>query len=176
MKNQVEKVLQISFFERQDIQLNIGSFDVKLLVEAAIKPFEIILEEKNGTINLIGESFDVELDENYFSNVISNLIDNAIKYAGETSPEINVSIEKNEKRFILKISDNGIGMKTEELKNIFNKFYRVPTGNVHNVKGFGIGLSYVQLMVEKHGGSIKVNSQIGQGTQFTIVLPLKQKA
>ena len=176
LKNQVEKVLQISFFERQDIQLNIGSFDVKLLVEAAIKPFEIILEEKNGTINLIGESFDVELDENYFSNVISNLIDNAIKYAGETSPEINVSIEKNEKRFILKISDNGIGMKTEELKNIFNKFYRVPTGNVHNVKGFGIGLSYVQLMVEKHGGSIKVNSQIGQGTQFTIVLPLKQKA
>ena len=108
--------------------------------------------------------------------MISNLIDNAIKYAGETSPEINVSIEKNEKRFILKISDNGIGMKTEELKNIFNKFYRAPTGNVHNVKGFGIGLSYVQLMVEKHGGSIKVNSQIGQGTQFTIVLPLKQKA
>jgi two-component system phosphate regulon sensor histidine kinase PhoR len=176
LKNQVERVLQISFFERQDIQLNIGLSNVKKLVEASIKPFEIILEEKEGIINLIGEPFDAELDENYFSNVLSNLIDNAIKYAGEIAPEINVSIEKNEKRFTLKVSDNGIGMKQEELKNIFNKFYRVPTGNVHNVKGFGIGLSYVQLMVKKHGGSIKVDSQIGQGSQFTIVLPLKQKA
>ena len=175
LKKQVEKVLQISFFERHDIQLNIGSFNVKLLVEEAIKPFEIILEEKNGEINLTGEDFEVELDENYFSNVISNLIDNAIKYAGETPPEINVSIDKNEKRFILKVSDKGIGIKTAEFKNIFNKFYRVPTGNVHNVKGFGIGLSYVQLMVEKHKGSIKVDSNIGQGTQFTIVLPLKYK-
>ncbi len=174
LKNQVEKVLQISFFEKQDIQLNIGKSDVKLLVETSIKPFEIILEEKKGDINFTGDAFDAELDENYMNNVISNLIDNAIKYSGDAPPEITVSIEKDKKCFTLIIADKGIGMKKEELKNIFNKFYRVPTGNVHNVKGFGIGLSYVQLMVKKHGGSIKVNSGLEQGTQFTIVLPLKQ--
>lgn len=174
LKNQVEKVLQISFFEKQNIQLNIQNSNIKTLVETSIKPFQILLEEKKGIVTLTGADFSAEVDENYFSNVISNLIDNAIKYSGDRSPAIDIVIEKTTKHFTLIISDKGIGMKKEELKNIFTKFYRVPTGNVHNVKGFGIGLSYVQLMVKKHGGTIDVKSERNLQTTFTICLPLKQ--
>ena len=173
LQKQVEKVLQVSFFERENIQLIIGTYDVKKIVESSIKPFEIILEEKKGNITFSGEAFDAELDENYISNVISNLLDNAIKYSGDLPPEIEVLIKKENKNFNIVITDKGIGMDKSELKNIFNKFYRVPTGNVHNVKGFGIGLSYVELIVKKHGGIINVNSILNQGTQFEIVLPLK---
>ena len=173
LHKQVEKVLQVSFFERENIQLTIGTYDVKKIVESSIKPFEIILEEKKGNITFSGEAFDAELDENYISNVISNLLDNAIKYSGDLPPEIEVLIKKENKNFNIVITDKGIGMHKSELKNIFNKFYRVPTGNVHNVKGFGIGLSYVELIVKKHRGSINVNSILNQGTQFEIVLPLK---
>lgn len=171
LKNQVEKVLQISFFEKQEIELNIEKSDIKELVELSIKPFQILLEEKKGSMQVIGTSFFAEVDQNYFSNVISNLVDNAIKYSGETPPEIIISLESSAKNFNLIISDNGIGIKKDELNSIFNKFYRVPTGNVHNVKGFGIGLSYVQLMVKKHGGTINVQSAQGEGTTFKICLP-----
>lgn len=174
LKKQVERVLQISFFEKQNIQLNIDNSNIKALIKTSIKPFQILLEEKNGTINLTGDSFTAQIDENYFSNVISNLVDNAIKYSGDSAPDIDISIERAAKNFTLTISDQGIGMQKEELKNIFAKFYRVPTGNVHNVKGFGIGLSYVQLMVKKHGGTIDVKSEIGVKTTFMICLPLMQ--
>jgi two-component system phosphate regulon sensor histidine kinase PhoR len=173
LKNQVEKVLQISFFEKQEIQLNINNSNIKELIEASIKPFQILLQEKNGKINLTGTDVIAQIDENYFSNVISNLIDNAIKYAGDSAPEIDISIKKVAQNFTLSIADKGIGMKKEEMKNIFTKFYRVPTGNIHNVKGFGIGLSYVQLMVKQHLGTIDVKSEIGVRTTFTICLPLK---
>jgi two-component system phosphate regulon sensor histidine kinase PhoR len=174
LRNQVEKVLQISFFEKQEIQLNINNSNIKELIEASIKPFQILLQEKNGKINLTGTDVTAQIDENYFSNVISNLIDNAIKYAGDSAPEIDISINKMGKNFTLSIADKGIGMKKEEMKNIFTKFYRVPTGDIHNVKGFGIGLSYVQLMVKQHRGTIDVKSEIGVRTTFTIRLPLKQ--
>jgi two-component system phosphate regulon sensor histidine kinase PhoR len=139
--------------------------------------FKLQLEDKAGKLELElnAENDFIEADEVHFPNLINNLIDNAVKYSKENvTPEIKISTIANGKNITIRLEDNGIGMSKETVKKIFEKFYRAHTGNIHNVKGFGLGLSYVKTMVDAHDGSIKVDSVLGKGSTFTIELPLKK--
>lgn len=175
LKDQVERVLQIAYFEQENLKLNFSSENINTIVRNAASPFQLLLKEKGGSIDIKCDDIDVELDQHHMTNVFSNLIDNAIKYAGESIVRIEISSTVNDNSTVdITVSDCGIGMTKEEIRNIFKKFYRVPTGNVHNVKGFGIGLSYVDLMLRNHRGSIDVKSEKGVKTSFILKLPLKQ--
>ncbi len=174
LKTQVERVLQLALFEQKDFGLNLQPVSITEMIEKAIEPYKLLLEEKNGKYSIEGESLFAELDEHHFCNAISNLIDNAIKYCKEENPFIQIHTFNLGKEISIKVKDNGIGMEKEEMKHIFKKFYRAPTGNIHNVKGFGIGLSYVEQIVKMHNGSIKVNSYKNKGTTFDVTLPKKQ--
>lgn len=174
LKTQVERVLQLALFEQKDFGLNLQSVTINKIIEKAIEPFKLLLEEKNGNYSIEGECLIAEVDEHHFCNAISNLIDNAIKYCKEENPSIKITISNLGKTISIKVKDHGIGIDKEEIKHIFKKFYRAPTGNVHNVKGFGIGLSYVEQILNMHNGSIKVNSHKNKGTTFELTLPKKQ--
>ncbi|MFL2581987.1 MAG: sensor histidine kinase [Flavobacteriales bacterium] len=174
LKSQVERVLQLALFEQKDFGLNFQSISVGRIIEKAMEPFKLLLQEKNGKYSIGGDDLFIEADEHHFYHAISNLIDNAIKYCKEENPSIEITTTNLGKTISIKVKDNGIGMEKEEMKHIFKKFYRAPTGNVHNVKGFGIGLSYVEQIVKMHNGSIKVNSWKNKGTTFDITLPKKQ--
>jgi len=174
LKSQVERVLQLALFEQKDFGLNFQSISVGRIIEKAMEPFKLLLQEKNGKYSIEGDDLFVEADEHHFYNAISNLIDNAIKYCKEENPFIEITTTNLGKNISIKVKDNGIGVEKEEMKHIFKKFYRAPTGNIHNVKGFGIGLSYVEQIVKMHNGSIKVNSWQNKGTTFDITLPKKQ--
>ncbi len=174
LKTQVERVLQLALFEQKDFGLDIQSVSINEMIEKAIEPYKPLLEEKNGNYSIEGESFFAEIDKHHFCNAISNLIDNAIKYCKEESPFIQIHTVNLGKEISIKVKDNGIGMEKEEMKHIFKKFYRAPTGNIHNVKGFGIGLSYVEQIVKMHNGSIIVNSHKNKGTTFEVIVPKKQ--
>ena len=134
------------------------------------------MEQNGGEIktNLAAEKASVVVDEMHFTNVVFNLMDNAMKYKrSDVSLSLEVRTWNVGDKFMLSIKDNGIGIRKENLKKIFDKFYRVHTGNVHDVKGFGLGLAYVKQVVQAHKGSIRAESELGVGTTFTIVLPLK---
>tara|TARA_B100001173_G_C16014779_1_gene559254 strand:+ start:577 stop:1839 length:1263 start_codon:yes stop_codon:yes gene_type:complete len=174
LKTQVERVLQLALFEEKSFDLNYKSVSITDLIKKVSQPYTLLLQEKNGICTIDGEHLIVEVDEHHFSNAISNLIDNAIKYCNEKDSLIQIKITNLKKHVSIKVHDNGIGMEREEIKHIFKKFYRAPTGNIHNVKGFGIGLSYVDQIIKMHSGSIKVSSKKNKGTTFEIILPKKQ--
>jgi two-component system phosphate regulon sensor histidine kinase PhoR len=177
MNRQVETILKSALLDRQEVQLNIKPLNVHEIIRDVADNFALRLHEKQGTleIDLKAENDLIQADEVHISNIINNLLDNAVKYSKENvPPRICIQTSSGNKRFIIKIEDNGIGMSRETLKRMFEKFYRAHTGNIHNVKGFGLGLSYVKNVVDAHHGIIKADSTIGKGSCFIIELPFKQ--
>ncbi|MBN1637490.1 MAG: HAMP domain-containing histidine kinase, partial [Ignavibacteriales bacterium] len=148
--------------------------DVHKLISEVVKKFEMIIRDKQGNITTILHATNCKIlcDEMHISNVINNLIDNAIKYA-DTKPEIIITTKTENDFLLMSIRDNGIGISSSHHEKIFDTFYRVNTGNIHNVRGYGIGLSYVKKIVQAHAGKIEVKSQVGEGSCFDIFLPLK---
>jgi len=171
MNNQVEKVLQMAQIDNHDFNLSLQTTDVHEIIENVANILSMRANEKRGRIitSLKAKCREIELDEIHFANVLNNLIDNALKY-NSNKPEILLETSIRNNKFILEVSDNGDGMSKEIQKHIFDKFYRKPSGNIHNVKGFGLGLSYVKAIIEAHGGEISVSSEPGHGSKFTIVL------
>ncbi|MEM0938162.1 MAG: HAMP domain-containing sensor histidine kinase [Bacteroidota bacterium] len=170
--NQVEKVLQIAAIDRQDFNLREETLHMSEIVKSSVDHISMQIEQRGGRINLIEKATNDQVmgDEIHLTNIIVNLLDNANKYSTD-APNITLRTE-SEDDFILSVYDRGIGMSKEQLKHIFEKFYRVPTGDLHNVKGFGLGLAYVQRMIAAHGGHIHVQSEPGKGSKFSITLPL----
>jgi two-component system phosphate regulon sensor histidine kinase PhoR len=178
LTNQVERVLQMAKSNKEGINLNIDHVSLKEMLDEIIeKKYKPLLRSRGGNIKVDMDSTETELyvDKLHFKNVISNLLDNAIKYC-ELQPVILISTKENSQGVQIAIKDNGIGIDKGDLKNIFKKFYRVPTGNVHKVKGFGLGLNYVKLICKLHGGDIKVTSDLGIGSEFTIFIPRNYKS
>ncbi|MCH5228394.1 MAG: HAMP domain-containing histidine kinase [Muribaculaceae bacterium] len=173
---QVEKVLQMSVFDNSDSSVKMAECDANAIIQTVVDTFKIKVEKFGGTIScrLDAENSLVMVDQMHFTNIIHNLLDNAIKYRDEDrAPHLMISTDNtNKKTLRIKISDNGIGIKKEDIKRIFDKFYRVHTGNRHDVKGFGLGLAYVKKMVEIFNGSITAESEFGKGSTFIITLPL----
>ncbi len=173
---QVEKVLQTSIFEKGGIKLKFVPVDVHELIHAAVLNTKLKVKSKGGTIEdfLNAKNPTVNVDEMHFTNVIYNLIDNAIKYSKD-EPQIRIETVNTQKGIIIKISDNGIGISKEHQKKVFEKFFRVPKGNVHDVKGFGLGLNYVKKIIDEHNAIIKVQSELGKGTTFQITLNVAEQ-
>jgi two-component system phosphate regulon sensor histidine kinase PhoR len=172
LETQVERVLNVAKLDKEHLVLSKELMDIHELLEEAQENINFNQSEQGVKVelNLNAESGAINADPVHITNVIYNLLDNAVKYC-EIIPEIKVSTRTDKKGIVIEFTDNGIGMKREELKLIFDKFYRIPTGNLHNVKGFGLGLYYVRLIIQEHGGTIDVKSQVGKGTTFTIWLP-----
>ena len=171
---QVEKVLQMSLFDKQKATLKLKELDANDLVVSVANTHVLKVEKLGGTldIDLQAENSIIKVDEMHFTNVLFNLLDNALKYKRENIPPKLMIRTKNEgNKVSISIEDNGIGIKKEDLKKIFERFYRVPTGNLHDVKGFGLGLAYVYKIVSDLDGTIRAESEIGKGTKFIISLP-----
>jgi two-component system, OmpR family, phosphate regulon sensor histidine kinase PhoR len=172
MHGQVEKVLQMAQLDRDTLNLNFATIDLHEVIEQAVSNISLQVEKKEGIVDthLKADKPIIEGDLNHISNVINNLLDNANKYSPE-KPDIMVSSRNTSNGVEITIADKGIGMSKEAKKRIFEKFYRVHTGNVHDVKGFGLGLAYVKTMVTAHQGSIDVKSELGKGSSFIVFLP-----
>ena len=174
LRFQVEKVLQISMFERQKATLKMKEVNANELIAGVINTFALKVEKNNGTISseLDASSPWIFVDEMHFTNVVFNLLDNAVKYKKEDGEmHLDVRTWNEGSKLYISIQDNGIGIKKEDLKKVFEKFYRVHTGNRHDVKGFGLGLAYVKKIIQDHKGVIRAESELGVGTKFIIVLP-----
>ncbi len=176
MLNQVEKVLQMAQIDKERIKLKISTIDIHELIDSAVNHARLSVAKKDGTITTNFEATDpyLEADETHIANIIRNLLDNAEKYSDE-NPRIEVSTSNKFNGIKMTIKDNGIGISKEAQKHIFDKFYRVHTGNRHDVKGFGLGLSYVKSIVEALGGSVNVKSELSKGSEFTVFLPHKSE-
>ncbi len=176
MNKQVETILQAALLDKQEVQLNLKKLSAHAMINSALNNIMLPLEEKNGKIEVsLDAAKDIILaDEVHFTSLINNLLDNAIKYSKEDGLLIRLNTSNAGNMIRIRIEDNGIGMSKETLSRIFEKFYRAHTGNIHNVKGFGLGLSYVKTMVEAHKGSIKPESTLGKGSSFTILVPLSK--
>lgn len=168
----VENILQTAILDKGQLKLKIQGIDIHNLIDQTITNIKLQVENKEGKISteLKAKNAVIEADRVHVTNIIFNLIDNALKYSGD-HPEIRISTTSDSEGIFISVKDNGIGISKENQKRIFDTMYRVPTGNIHNVKGFGLGLSYVKAVVEKHGGSISVNSELGKGSTFTVYLP-----
>jgi len=174
LRFQVEKVLQMSLYENDNIALKYVDLNADELIDNVVNTFSLKVRQNGGEIETHLESQNplVTVDEMHFTNVVFNLMDNAVKYKCEDRDlKLTVRTWNHGDRYCISIQDNGIGIRKEDLKRIFDKFYRVHTGNKHNVKGFGLGLAYVKKMVDLHHGTIKAESEYGKGTKFVISLP-----
>lgn len=172
LRLQVEQVLSMTALEKGEIPIQKTELNFHQLITDAIKYINIQIEQKNGllTLELNAERFVVMGDKIHLMNVLSNLIDNAIKYSKE-KPELLVKTFNKEQYLIVQFSDKGIGIQKKYLKKVFEKYFRIPKGNMHDAKGFGLGLAYVKKIIELHEGTIDLYSEEGKGTIFTIILP-----
>lgn len=174
LRFQVEKVLQMSLFDRDNIALKMKELDANEIIAHVVQTLSLKVTQKGGQVENRLEAIDpfINADEMHFTNIIFNLMDNAVKYRRDDVPlHLIVSTWNKGDCLFICIEDNGIGISREDTKRIFDRFYRVHTGNTHNVKGFGLGLAYVKKMVDLHHGTIRVQSELGQGTKFVITLP-----
>lgn len=173
LTTQVEKVLQMAVFNEGTLKLKIKEVNLNALIKSVVLNFELRVKAKEGelTIDLKAEPAIIKGDEVHITNVLFNLLDNAVKYSKE-APRIIISTQLEDDFLILSVKDHGIGIQKEYVGQIFERFYRVPTGNIHDVKGFGLGLSYVKKIIDAHKGKIKVESDIGKGTKFMIYFPI----
>ena len=175
LRFQVEKVLQISLFDNQTAALKTVELDVNDLVTGIVNTFALKVEKNGGTIvtHLDAEEAVIYADEMHITNVVFNLMDNAVKYKRDDEAlRLTIRTWNEQGKLCLSVEDNGIGIKRENLKKVFERFYRVHTGNLHDVKGFGLGLAYVKKVIQDHQGTIRAESELGVGTKFIIVLPL----
>ncbi|MBV7532287.1 sensor histidine kinase KdpD [Chitinophaga sp. sic0106] len=172
MNKQVESILQSALLEKDEIGLKLQATDVHDVIQHTVDNLQLQLAAKNGVVDLQLNAINpvIMADDVHFSNVIFNLLDNAIKYSKENL-EVSINTHNTRKSLFIIITDNGIGMSRDTISRIFEKFYRAHTGNVHNVKGFGLGLSYVKAIVDAHHGKIKVESVVGKGSKFTLEFP-----
>jgi len=168
----VDRILKVAAYQREELKLNTESIDVHYLISEVIKNIDVQVKKKGGQISteFSAENGVFEVDRVHFNNLIYNLLDNAIKYS-DSSPEIKVTTIIENGLLFIQIVDNGIGISRQHQDKIFDKFYRIPTGNLHGVKGHGLGLSYVKEIVEMHGGNISLESEPGKGSSFNIYLP-----
>ncbi|MBD5301694.1 MAG: HAMP domain-containing histidine kinase [Bacteroides sp.] len=176
LRFQVEKVLQLSVLDKTGSTLKFSEVNANSIIYNVVNTFKLKVEKQGGTLeaNLDAIDADVSVDEMQFTNVIFNLLDNALKYMKEDEePHLSITTTNiSGNKLEIRVKDNGIGIKKEHARHIFEKFYRVSTGNRHDVKGFGLGLAYVKKMIDAFGGSISVESELGKGSTFIIVLPL----
>ena len=176
LRFQVEKVLQMSVFDNSGSALKFTEINANQIISNVVNTFKIKVEKYGGTLTTLLEAPDAEIrvDEMQFTNVIFNLLDNAVKYMDEDrEPNLEITTKNIAGNQIeIRIKDNGIGIKKDDLKRIFDKFFRVSTGNRHDVKGFGLGLAYVKKMITLFGGTISAESEYGKGSTFVITLPL----
>jgi two-component system phosphate regulon sensor histidine kinase PhoR len=178
LRFQVEKVLQMSMFDRKQVSLKMKEIDVNEMIQGVINTFNLKVEQFGGCIEADLKAADSTIfaDEMHITNVIFNLMDNAVKYKREeVALKLKVRTWNESGKLMISLQDNGVGIKKEDLKKIFDRFYRVHTGNVHDVKGFGLGLSYVKKIITDHKGSIRAESEVNVGTKFIIILPLLKK-
>ncbi len=172
MLSQVEKVLQMALMDKHDFQLNIKAVNVHEIIQQAVNTIDLQVSQREGRImqELNATRPVIKADQTHLTNIIYNLLDNANKYS-PNAPIITIITEDAAHGIFIIVKDEGIGMSKENQKMIFEKFYRVPTGNIHNVKGFGLGLSYVKAMVQAHKGHISIESELNKGSTFTLFLP-----
>jgi len=175
LNRQVENVLKIAIIEEGKVKLNKTDINLNSLIKRTVKNYQILFQQKKGEIEIDLENSIPVIDGNelHLTNILSNLLENALKYSKEI-PIVKISTKSEHYSVKISVKDNGIGIEKKQLTKIFEKFYRVPTGNVHDVKGFGIGLSYVKDVVYEHEGKIFVNSELGKGTEFVITFPQKK--
>jgi two-component system, OmpR family, phosphate regulon sensor histidine kinase PhoR len=174
LQQQVERLLRTASIETNDLPISKEEFDLQLLIEQALGKVQPLIEQKNARIELKTEDLNgigkVHADKAHLELAVVNLLENALKYS--TEPHIVVESGHFEGDFFISVKDNGVGIEKQYLKNIFKKFYRVPTGDIHDVKGFGLGLNFVKRIIDAHKGKIKVNSLPGIGTEFRLFIPL----
>ena len=174
LQQQVERLLRTASIETKDLPISKEDFDPYLLIEQALGKVQPLIEQKNARIELKMEELNgissVHADKAHLELAVVNLLENALKYS--TEPHIVVEAGHFEDDFFISVKDNGVGIEKQYLKNIFKKFYRVPTGDIHDVKGFGLGLNFVKRIIDAHKGKIKVNSLPGLGTEFRLFIPL----
>lgn len=174
---QVEKVLQMAALDKKDFKLKLEQVDVNQVIETAIDNIAIQVQKRNGSIRFHLDAHPSKLmaDQMHLTNIIHNLLDNANKYSPD-EPDILVTTASRSEGIVIAVQDHGLGMSRDSVQKIFDRFYRVPTGNLHDVKGFGLGLAYVKTMVEAHGGTVSVKSELKKGSTFEIVLPYGAEA
>jgi len=177
LQNHVEQILSVSLLERGQFRLRKKEIDIHEIIEEAVEKFSLTVKERKGDIktHFCASRFHIYADKEHLTNVITNLLDNANKYSpGE--PWIRIGTQNTDYGLIITVEDRGIGISIENQQQVFKKLYRVPTGNIYNVKGFGIGLYYVKTIVEAHGGHINLKSEINKGSRFDVYLPFDFKS